>query len=469
MAEDRNSEVINTSKAVLRPEQMESKGLVRRAILALAGPVIVEQILSMFVHVVDAAMVGRLGAEVVAGISLSFQPMMLVSGIFGGIAVGNTVLVARSVGAGDRTTASSTARQSLLIGTLLALILSVPGWFFAPKVISLMGAEGEALARGTAYFRWLIPGAPFMLASFIAAGSLRGAGDTVSPMVVNAASNLLNVGLNWVLIWGKLGMPRLEERGAAIATSISRFLAFLALVLVMSRPKSIVHLSWRDPKEVARIDWPLIQRIFRIGLPVAAERIVMSGAQLVYARSVASLGMIPYAAHAVSLNAESISFMPAFGFATAASTMVGQNLGAKQPRAASVSAWECWKMALTVMGAMGVLFALFPTGFMKIFTDDVRVFPFAYVTMRVMGYVQFPESVGFVLGGALRGAGDTRSVLLYTIIGAWGIRVGLTLLFIAVFKWGLLGAWLAMAADWTVRAALMFWRWHSGKWQHIAV
>jgi len=169
------------------------------------------------------------------------------------------------------------------------------------------------------------------------------------------------------------------------------------------------------------------------------------------------------------LNAESISYMPAFGFATAASTMVGQNLGAKEPEAATVSAWECWKMALLVMGSMAVLFILFPTAFMKIFTDDVRVYPFAYTTMRVMGYVQLPESAGFVVGGALRGAGDTRSVLVYTIIGAWLVRVGLTLIFIAVLKMGLLGAWLAMAADWTVRAALMVRRWHGGKWQHITV
>jgi len=457
------------SIAVLKPEDMESKPKVRRAVLILAWPVIIEQILSMLVHVVDSAMVGRLGAEAVAGISLSFQPMMLAMGVFAGIATGNTVLVARSVGAGDRERASLVALQSMVLGITLALLMVGPGWMYAPNIISLMGADQAALARGVRYLRWLMPGAPFMLPSFIIAGSLRGAGDTRTPMYVNAASNFLNVFLNWVFIWGHLGMPRLEEAGAALATSLSRLFAFIAMVYVMTRPKSVIHVSPKGWRNAIRFDWQLIGRIFNIGLPAALERFVMSSAQLLYARTVASLGMVAYAAHAISLNAETISFMPCFGFATAASTMVGQNLGAKQPHAAKVSAWECWKMAAIAMGTMGVLYALFPVSFMKIFTDDARVYPYSLMTLRVMAYIQIPESLGFVIGGALRGAGDTRTVLLITLIGVWGIRVGLSLFLIQVLHVGLLGAWIAMAADWTVRSALLLTRWQKDGWQRVRV
>ena len=118
---------------------------------------------------------------------------------------------------------------------------------------------------------------------------------------------------------------------------------------------------------------------------------------------------------------------------------------------------------------MGILFFLFPVGFMKIFTDDARVFPYAYLTMRIMAYIQIPESVGFVMGGALRGAGDTRTVLGITLAGAWGVRAGLSLLLIRYLGMGLEGAWIAMAADWTIRAALMVLRWRSEKWQEIRV
>ena len=142
------------------------------------------------------------------------------------------------------------------------------------------------------------------------------------------------------------------------------------------------------------------------------------------------LTYILYLDHKLSLihifNAESISYMPAFGFSTAASTMVGQNLGANQPHAAKITAVECVKMAAIIMGTMGLMFALFPVSFMKIFTDDARVFPYGYMTMRFLAYMQIPESVGFVMSGALRGAGDTKAVLAITIAGAWGIRVGLT-------------------------------------------
>ncbi|HOP70490.1 MAG TPA: MATE family efflux transporter [Bacillota bacterium] len=457
------------SKAILAPEDMESRPKVRRAVLALAWPVIIEQVLSMLTHMVDSAMIGRLGAEVVAGVSLSFQPMMLVNGIFGGIAMGNTVLVARSVGAGDKDTASRAAFQALVLAGMLGLLLVVPAWIFAPKVISLMGADAKALSSGIRYFRWLIPGAPFMLCSFIMGGSLRGAGDTRTPMIINAAANLLNVFLNWVFIWGNLGAPRLEEAGAALATSIARFFAFAAMFYVANRPKSIIHFKWPGLRAALKLDFPLIRRIISIGFPAALERLFMSSASLIYARTVASLGMVPYAAHVVSLNAESMSYMPAFGFSTAASTMVGQNLGAKQPKAAKVSAIECWKMAAAVMGGMAVLFLLFPVGFMKIFTDDSRVYPYAYLTMRIMAYIQIPESVGFVMGGALRGAGDTRTVLGITMAGAWGVRVGLALLLIRQLGMGLEGAWIAMAADWTLRATFMVLRWRSDKWQEIRV
>ena len=232
-AEPRKAEADFRSKAILAPEDMESRPKVRRAILMLAWPVIIEQILSMLTHMVDSAMVGRLGAEVVAGVNLSFQPMMLVNGVFGGIAMGNAVLVARSVGAGDRDTASRVAFQALMLAGMLALLMVVPGWIYSPKLISLMGADPEALAAGTSYFRWLIPGAPFMLCSSIMGGSLRGAGDTRAPMVINTIANLLNVFLNWVFIWGNLGAPRMEEAGAALATSISRFFAFAALFMLL--------------------------------------------------------------------------------------------------------------------------------------------------------------------------------------------------------------------------------------------
>jgi putative MATE family efflux protein len=470
VAEARAAEAENfKSKAILPPEDMESRPKVRRAILMLAWPVIIEQILSMLTHMVDSAMVGRLGAEVVAGISLSFQPMMLVNGVFGGIAMGNTVLVARSVGAGDRDTASRAAFQALILGLGLAALMVVPGWVYAPKVISVMGADAKALSSGTNYFRWLIPGAPFMLSSFIMGGSLRGAGDTRTPMLINAVANILNVFLNWVFIWGNLGAPRMEEAGAALATSIARLFAFAAMFYAANRPKSIIHFKWRGFKETMKLDFPLIKRILAIGFPAALERMVMSTASMIYARTVASLGMVPYAAHVISLNAESMSYMPAFGFSTAASTMVGQNLGAKQPHAAKVSAIECWKMAGIAMTGMGVLFFLFPVGFMKIFTDDARVFPYAYLTMRIMAYIQIPESIGFVMGGALRGAGDTRAVLGMTLAGAWGLRVGLALLLIRRLGMGLEGAWIAMAVDWTVRAVLMMLRWRSDKWQKIRV
>jgi putative MATE family efflux protein len=184
---------------------------------------------------------------------------------------------------------------------------------------------------------------------------------------------------------------------------------------------------------------------------------------------VAGLGTESYAAHALSLNVESFSYMPGMGFGTAATALVGQRLGAKDPVGAEKRALFAIRMGLLSIGSMGVLFFLFPGQFLSIFTQDPGVIAKGIPLLRIVAFTQFPESLGMVIPGALRGAGDTRVSMYVTVLGAWVVRVGVTYVLMNVLHMGLTAAWIAMFLDWVARSGLYWLRFKRGAWKTIRV
>lgn len=460
-----------TASAQNRPQNSLAATLaekpLRAAILALALPVMAEQILATVTQVVDMAMVGRLGAESIAAVGVSMQPFMLAMSLFSAVSVGNTALVARFIGAGEPDNASRTLTQSLLIAAIFAGLIAVIGFLFAPQLVNIMNPETDVLELAVRYVRFMMPGIFFMLSSMMITGSLRGAGDTRTPMKVNMMINILNPILNWLLIFGNLGFPRMGVAGAALATTIARSVGGLTFVYIIFSGRRVLHIR----KEHLRrgFDWPLIKRMLNIGLPAAVEQLITRSGQILYARTVSGLGTVLYAAHQVTINAESISYMPGFGFSAAATTLVGQNLGAKNPQRASQAGREAWKLGATLMGAMGVLLFLIPGLLMRIYTDDPDVIMYGSQCLRIAAFSQIPMGTSFIMSGALRGAGDTRFMLFVSTASVWFVRLGLSLLFINVFGWSLAGAWLAQLMDWVVRGGVAFLRFRSGKWATIKV
>ncbi|MCL4424151.1 MAG: MATE family efflux transporter [Firmicutes bacterium] len=438
-----------------------------REVWTLAWPVIAEMALQTVSSVVDMAMVGRLGAAQVAAVGLTFHPVFLVMAVFMGIAVGTTALVARFVGAGFWEEAGGVTRQSLLLAVALGLFTGLLGYLLAEPVVRWMGASPEVTGLGASYLRWSMPGLVFLFIFNILTGALRGAGDMKTPLKVNIVLNLFKVAANYPLIFGVAGWPGLALDGAALSTTLARGVGTLALlIMTVQGQRTPLRL---DPGQDWRPDLGLIRRIMNIGLPAAGERIITSLGQVLFARMVAGLGTVIYAAHSIGLNVESFSYMPGMGFATAATTMVGQRLGAGRGEEAAQTGWGTLRLALVVMGSMGALFFLFPRQFMGIYTADAAVIGYGIQALRIVAFSQIPEGAGFVLSGALRGAGDTRYVLNVTIIGMWLVRLGLTYLFIESWGWGLAGAWVAMTMDWVVRAVLLFLRFRGAAWRRIKV
>lgn len=438
----------------------------RKTILTLAWPVVAELLLQTLTQMVDMIMVARLGSAAVAAVGLSSQPLFVGFGLFIGIGTGTTALVARHVGAREEGKVEEVVRQSFWIAILLAILVAAAALIFSHQIVTMMGAEPDVIPFGVNYLQWLAPGYVMMLWSMIMTSALRGAGDTRTPMKVNILINLINVAGNYALIYGQFGFPALGVTGAAVATSLARAVGGFIFLVVLIRGRGPVRLNLA---RLYQINFSVIGRILRIGIPTALERVILSFGLIFYMRIVASLGTAAFAAHTIAINAESISFMPALGFATAATTLVGQNLGAKNPEAAARNGWEAAKIGGVVMGVMGLIFFLFPTAFMQLYTTEADVIRLGSTSLRIIALAQIPMAIAFIISGALRGAGDTRPMMYITGFCVWVIRLGLTYIFVRSLGLGLTGAWLAMAIDWIGRGFFAALRFRSGKWKEIKV
>jgi len=243
-------------------------------------------------------------------------------------------------------------------------------------------------------------------------------------------------------------------------------MAFIVLFLLLLREGGAVSASRRS---FLPLDIGMVKRIYRVGMPAMLERLAMSTGQLAYVRIVTTLGMAAYAAHAVTINVESLSYMPGIGFAQAATTLSGINLGAGRPKLAAASVLEATRLGCLLMGFMGLLFFAFPSQLMRIYTDDPAVVSYGVVAMRVVAFAQVPMAISFVLAGGLRGAGDTPFVFYTTLFSMWAVRLSLAYVFVVVLSMGIFGAWLAMAVDWVCRATIVSRRFTSGRWKEIEV
>ena len=439
----------------------------KKVIFKLAWPVIAEHSLATITHIVDMMMVGRLGASAVAAIGLTMQPVFFSTALASALGVGTTALVSRFTGSNENNKAASVLQQSVLLSIIFSLVFAAIFYFFAPALLIFMGGEAEVIRLGTGYLRVMTPGFVFMVLAFIVTAALRGAGETKTPMKVNIVVNILNIVGNYLLIFGNFGFPRLGVNGAALATTIARSIGGIILLALTFSDYSVLKMKI---KGFFKFDVELTKRVLKIGIPTAMEESVRRLAQLLFIRVIASLGTTSFAAHQISLNAESISYMPGFGIAVAATTIVGQNLGARNPRGAEKGTFEAWKIGSIIMGSMGIIFLIFPEQLIRLlYTADPEIISRAALNLRIIALAQIPMGTHFIFSGALRGAGDTKAVFYSTAISTWFFRLVLGYILVHPLGLGLVGAWTAMVIDWTVRGSYVFYRFKKEKWKLIDV
>jgi putative MATE family efflux protein len=441
-----------------------SKENLPKAVFLLAWPIIIEMLLQSTVGIADTAMVGRLNAAAIAAVGLVNQVIMLLLTIFAAIRTGATVLIARLIGANEIDQANDAARQALIITIIFGLLIAFFGVFFPELGYKLLGAEKEVIAAGSCYMRFRAVAALFACITMIVTGILQGCGDTLTSMKVNVTMNLINILFNYLLIFGKFGFPLMETAGAGAATMLARIIGSALMLSVLIKGKGAIKLNLQDG---LKLDKTVISRILSVGVPAGIEQGLMRGAQIFFTMIVTNLGTVMYAAHQIVLRADSVAFMPGFGFATAATALVGQNLGARQPKEAEKAAKITMLMAIALMSFVGVLMFLFASPIMHFFTTEQSVIDAGITPMRIISFSMPFMAIERVAAGALRGAGDTKYVMWGTGVSIWIARLGFSFILVNYFNLGLLGAWIGMFADNIVRAIFFYSRFKKGNWKYI--
>lgn len=439
---------------------------VRRDLIHLAWPTAMEQLLSLATQMVDMAFVGRVGAYAVAAVGVVTQPLWLTFGVAGALGVGVIALVSRLTGARDDEGVERAVSTAAWLGLVLALLLGAGLYFGAPRIVTFMGAPPDVHPHGVRYLQILVPGLLGQYWFITMSAALRAVGETRIPMLLALGVNVVNVVLDWALIFGHYGFPALGLAGAALATSTARFLGSAGLALVLFLRRGPVSLRWRT---LWRFSPHMAWRTLRVATPSALERTAATLSMIVYAILINRLGTIAIATQQIAYVVEDLIWLVAFGLGTSCATLIGQSLGAQNPERARLAMLEGLRVGGAFTLAVAASFLLIPGVYMRIFTTDLDVIHLGTMALRVAAVADIPMGLVLILNGGLQGAGDTRAAAAITLLGSWGVRLSLAYLMIDIFGWGLFGAWIAAACDWVVRLILFWHRFTRGRWQEMAV
>ncbi|MFM7204734.1 MAG: MATE family efflux transporter [Myxococcota bacterium] len=447
------------------PEEQAEADLVkacRREVLAFSWPVMTELLLMSCISIINLMLVGRLGPEAISIVGLSNQPLLIFMAMFQAFTVGATALVSRAIGAGERAQAQSIAVQTVLLSSVISLSIAGLGIFGAEQIMRGMGAHDTLLHEGTPYMMYMAVGFAFQGLPTSVAAILRGAGETAAPMRYNVLSNVVHVGLGFLLIQGVPGWKGLGLQGAAIASVVARAVAYVLAVRALLSPLLPFGLEARTP---VYWDRPILNRIARVGVSAAGEQLFSRLGLLLYTRIVAELGTVAVAAHQINLTVSSLALNAVTALSAAASSFVGRSLGKQAPDEGA----RYWREALfqghLVSVLLTLLFFFAGVPLSALFTDSKEVIVLSAMVLKINAIISLPQSVFTVVAGGLRGAGDTRYPMMAAAVGSLGVRVSLACVFVLWLELGLLGAWYAALLDQMIRAILIHRRYKTGRWR----
>lgn len=465
MGEKLSVEQMGAGNALVLPERVRERSLYRD-IAVISIPAILELFLNQAASMVDQMMVGQLGTWALSAVGLTLQPKFLMVYMVMAINVGTTAMVSRFRGKGDREGANRALRQAMLLTLIMSILCCVVMFTFARPVVVFMGGQSEQIIEAaTVYLR-------IQAVGFIAQGLtatitavLRGIGNSRTAMLYNTVSNVVNVVLNWGLIYGRLGLPRMEVAGASIATVIGQVVALVIALAVITRPGRYLQLTLKD----FQLDREIIGEIVRIGLPVMIERVIFRVGAVAYTKMVAGLGETLYASHLTCVSIMQMTYVVVEGTQVSVTTLVGQSIGKRRMDMIRLYISRCrrWSMAAAVLIA-GAL-CLWGGPLVGLYLDSTEpnraaVIAAAIPVLWLLAALQPVQFLEFIYVGVLRSAGDTKyTAYVYTLVVLL-LRPPLTALLLYVMHWGLLGAWVAMGVDQVLRMALMYRRYRTGNW-----
>ncbi len=428
-----------------------------RQVLSLALPIVATNILSRGPAIVDTAFIGHIGADQLAAVGLAQLFIFSMQAFTHATAIAGTVMVAHRTGENRLELRQSETSGNFTMALIIGLSISAIAYNLSAWAGTMMGTSGAVHGHLVDYlsiYWWFFT---FKLLSFFLASIFQGSGDSRTPLKVIGTINILNVALDYGLIFGKFGLPEMGVRGAALATGISETLGASALI-VMAVRQGLVKFGLRLPTKEAAI------KFAKLAIPVLGERLLNITTMLVFARMVISFSVTAYAAHMMGVNIEMVSLLSGFAFMQATTALVGQNLGAKKPEKAKLMAKRASFISFGIMTSLAALLLVHPEFWVRIFTDDKEVIFYGIKFLSYAVWCLPIMAIALTYAGGLRGAGEVKYVMYITTGSGWLVRLLMAYIFGFILGYGVDGLWVMMPVDWIVRAIALYLYFHRRDW-----
>jgi len=396
-------------------------GNLNRAIILLAIPMVLEMVLESLFAVVDVFWVGRLGADAVATVGLTESLLSLVFAVGLGLSLSTTAMVARRIGEKDPKAAAVAGVQAIALGLAVSLLVGIPCFFFAPNLLRLMGASPQIVQVGSGYARIALGGSGAILLLFLNNAIFRGAGDAAIAMRLLWVSNIINLILDPCLIFGLGPFHKFGVTGAALATFTGRSIGVLYQFYRLLRGSERIRIL----REQIHLNFEVLFRLVRVSLTGILQFAIAHTSWIGLVRIVSVFGSAALAGYTIAIRILIFIILPSWGLSNAAATLVGQNLGAKQPERAEKSVWRTGFYNMIFLGVVGVFFILFAEPVIRLFTQDPEVVPLAVSALRIFSYGNIGYAYAMVMLQAFNGAGDTITPTIVNFFAFWMLEIPL--------------------------------------------
>ena len=452
-------------EAVRGEERDYTSGSIDKAIILLSIPMVLEMLMEGLFAIVDIFFVSKLGKEATATIGLTEVVMTQVIAVALGLSMATTAMVARRIGEKDEEGASFAAMQAIFIGAIVCVIAAIVFFFSSGEILRFMGGSEKLVATGTGYARVLLTGSSSLFFLFLLNAIFRGAGDAAIAMRTLWIANGVNILLDPMLIFGWGPFPEMGVTGAAVATTIGRSIGVGYQVYHLVNGKSRIHLQRRH------LVWlgDIIKKLIRVSSTGVLQWLIATASWFFIIKIIAVFGDAAVAGYSIGIRIIIFTILPAWGMAAAASTLVGQNLGAFKPDRAEKSVWRSAYFNMIFLFVISIIFILFAPAFIPFFTSDPEVIHHGVLCLRIicLGYIFY--AYGMVIGQAFNGAGDTVTPTWLNFIAFWMLQIPLCYTLANLLEWGPLGVYWGIAISESILALMAIWIFKKGKWKTVSI
>lgn len=446
-------------------EREYTSGSIRKAIFLLAIPMMLEMVMESLFAVVDIFFVGKLGVAAVAAVGLTESVITIVYSVSIGLSMAATAIVARRIGENDKKAAGDAAFQALSLSLAVAVLIGIAGFFMAEEMLRLMGADEQVIATGKSYTQIIFLGNPAIMLLFMINGIFRGAGNAAIAMKSLWLANMLNIILDPLLIFGWGPIPAMGITGAAWATTIGRTVGVGYQLFHLLKGNASVQIGIKN----LVFELKTVVNLIKVGSGGMGQFLIESASWIFLTRIIAESGSIAVAGYTVAIRIVIFTLLPAMGLANAATTLVGQNLGAGKPERAEASVWKAALYNALFLGSVSIVFLVFGDFFISFFNDDAGVVTIGKQALAILclGYVFF--AYGMVISQSFNGAGDTFTPTLINIGMFWAFEIPLAWLLASYWGMGASGVFWAISAAHSLHAVVSVLVFRRGRWKTVKI